>query len=222
MRTVRLLDIIQLFRQHHGVLRAEDIATELDVSVRTIYRDIAALQALRIPISGEAGIGYILGEDCDIPPLHFDHEEIAAISLGLSLLARTGDKPLQQAALRVNRKLQDTAPMCEHLFASPWGMDAPCNVSITQIRLAIRDEKQMELHYHDAEGNTSIRTVSPLALVYYTESILLAAWCALRKDFRHFRLDRIDSAKLLPENFHGLGQKLRAQWQQDQLGSFFS
>ena len=144
-RTVRLLDIIQLFRQHSGVLRAEDIAATLEVSVRTIYRDIAALQALRIPISGEAGVGYMLAADHNLPPLHFDFEEIEAISLGLKMLARTGDIPLQRAARRVERKLSETVPVSEHLFASPWGMDAADHISITHIRLAIRDELKLTL-----------------------------------------------------------------------------
>ena len=218
MRTVRLLDIIQLFRQHRGILRAEDIATELDVSVRTIYRDIAALKALRIPISGEAGVGYMLGADCDLPPLHFDFEEIEAISLGLSLLVRTGDTSLQQAAQRVERKISETAPMCEHLFASPWGMETPITISITRIRAAIRDENKLKLHYCDVQQQPSVRTVLPLALMYYTESILLAAWCVLRKDFRHFRLDRIDTVELLSEGFHGQGDTLRQQWQQKHFG----
>ncbi|MFP6745858.1 MAG: HTH domain-containing protein, partial [Alphaproteobacteria bacterium] len=96
-RTDRLFDIIQVLRSAPGPISAASIATTLEVPPRTIYRDMATLQAMRIPIEGEVGVGYVMGRGYDLPPLNFDEEELESIVVGVNLLARTGDKALQRA-----------------------------------------------------------------------------------------------------------------------------
>ena len=221
MRTLRFFEIIQLLRQTDGILRAVDIAQAMDVSVRTVYRDIASLQALQIPITGEAGLGYVIDKDCDIRAWQLDNEEIAALSLGLRLLSRTGDTALQQAAQRVNQKLRDHAH--NYLFASDWGVRPFQDQSLAIIRAAIRDESQMTLVYTDARDQTSTRTIYPLALLYFIETIVLIAWCTWRQDFRHFRTDRIQKITRRKNcHFHGKGDALREQWQQQNQRRFSS
>ncbi len=105
-RIDRLFDIIQVLRSAPGPISAVSIAATLEVSPRTIYRDMATLQAMRIPIEGEVGVGYVMGRGYDLPPLNFDEEELESIVVGVNLLARTGDKALQRAADRVLSKIQ--------------------------------------------------------------------------------------------------------------------
>ncbi|MFP6742050.1 MAG: HTH domain-containing protein [Alphaproteobacteria bacterium] len=105
-RTDRLFDIIQVLRSAPGPISAASIAVTLEVSPRTIYRDMATLQAMRIPIEGEVGVGYVMGRGYDLPPLNFDEEELESIVVGVNLLVRTGDKALQREADRVLSKIQ--------------------------------------------------------------------------------------------------------------------
>jgi predicted DNA-binding transcriptional regulator YafY len=105
-RTDRLFDIIQVLRSAPGPISAASIAATLEVSPRTIYRDMATLQAMRIPIEGEVGVGYVMGRGYDLPPLNFDEEELESIVVGVNLLVRTGDKALQREADRVLSKIQ--------------------------------------------------------------------------------------------------------------------
>ena len=121
MRSIRMFDIIQLLRKATRPLTAQQMADTLEVTKRTIYRDIAALQSTRVPIEGEAGIGYILRPGFDLPPINFDVEEAEAITVGLSMIARTGDKGLERAAARAARKLSDATQLSETLFSSSWG-----------------------------------------------------------------------------------------------------
>ncbi|NNJ69003.1 MAG: HTH domain-containing protein, partial [Boseongicola sp.] len=100
-RITRMFEVIQLLRAARGPLSAEALAETLEVSKRTIYRDVAALQAMRVPIEGEAGVGYIMRRGYDLPPLNFDLEEIEALRVGLMMLGRTGDGSLERAASRI-------------------------------------------------------------------------------------------------------------------------
>ena len=109
-RADRLFEIIQLLRSARGPLTAQDLAATLEVTPRTIYRDMAALQAMRVPIDGEAGVGYIMRKGYDLPPLMFTVEETEAVCVGLSLLSRTGDVALQKAAMRVANKIAEVLP----------------------------------------------------------------------------------------------------------------
>ncbi len=211
-RSARMFEIIQLLRGATQPLRAEDIAQTLEVTKRTVYRDIASLQAMRVPIEGAAGVGYIMRPGFDLPPINFDIEEAEAITVGLSMIARTGDKGLQKAARRAASKISDATPLSETLYASTWGPKAPEIVDLSEIREAIRREVKICIEYQDGESRVTERTIKPIAVIYHAEAIVLAAKCELRDDFRHFRPDRILSYKVLGEGFFGEGQALRHDW----------
>ena len=211
MRSSRMFEIIQLLRSAKGPVRAQDIATQLEVTKRTIYRDIASLQGMRVPIEGEAGIGYIMRPGYNLPPINFDVEEAEAISVGLSMIARTGDKALEQAALRAVQKLSAAPTLSETLFSSSWGA-TPAEIDLADVRNAIRQEIKLALHYRDAEGRVTRRTIRPIAIVYYSDVVVVAGWCEMRQDFRHFRADRMMSSDVLAADFKGQSAALRRDW----------
>ena len=218
-RSNRLFEVIQVLRGARRPLTAEAIAERLEVTKRTIYRDIAALQGMRIPIEGEAGIGYVMRRGFDLPPLMFDADEVEAIVVGLALLQRTGDRGLLMAAASVGAKIAQVLPQetgrtidSNALQVSKWGAAATA-IDMKAVRRAIRDERKLHLSYLDSGERTTKRTVKPIAIVYYIEVAVLAAWCELRRDFRHFRIDRITACKPMSERFAGEGAKLRALWE---------
>ena len=223
-RTSRLFELIQLLRAADQPLTSEQLAAALEVSQRTVYRDIAALQAIRTPIEGAAGLGYVLRAGYDLPPLNFDLEEIEALRVGLAMLARTGDSALQRAALRICEKVEDLHGPADWLVVVPWGApgDDPAKgcISIAMLRDAIREERKLRLTYRDTDGTETIRTVRPLALVYHLECVMLAAWCELRGGFRHFRSDRIYACDSLDSFFPAQSAPLRQLWlEQEGWGS---
>ena len=176
-RSDRLFEIIQILRSARKPITAETLAGQLEVSIRTIYRDIAALQVMNTPIEGEAGIGYIMRRGYDLPPLNFDLEEIEALRVGLALLSRTGDSALQRAARRIHEKIDALHGPANWLQVAPWGaaLDDPAKgcVSKSTLRDAIRGERKLELVYQDEQGCRTTRTVRPLALVYHLELSLI-------------------------------------------------
>ena len=211
----RLFEVIQILRAANAPMKADDIAATLEVSKRTIYRDIATLQAMRTPIYGEAGIGYVMRHGYDLPPINFDVDEAEAITIGLSMIARTGDAQLLKAAKRAARKLSEAAPQTDILIASNWGTEAPEHVDPYLIRQLIRSETKLEIIYSDAKGDQSERIIWPLIVIYYADNTMLVAWCELRADFRHFRLDRIAACTVQNELFTGKSAALRKTWEQN-------
>jgi predicted DNA-binding transcriptional regulator YafY len=218
-RSNRMFEVIQVLRGARKPLTAQALAERLEVAKRTIYRDIAALQAMRIPIEGEAGIGYVMRRGFDLPPLMLDADEVEAIVVGLALLQRTGDQGLQAAAASVGAKIalvlpQETGRSIDNkaLQVSTWGAAAP-GIDMKAVRRAIREERKLRLGYLDAGNRPTQRVVKPIAVVYYIEVAVLAAWCELRGDFRHFRVDRIASLKTLTDRFTGEGVALRRGWE---------
>ena len=215
-RSNRLFEIIQILRSAGRPMTAEALSKQLEVSTRTIYRDISALQMMSTPIEGEPGIGYVMRRGYDLPPLNFDLEEIEALRVGLALLSRTGDSALQRAARRIHAKVDALHGPADWLLVAPWGAppDDPAKgcVSVSTLRDAIRGERKLRLTYHDGNDCRTVRTVRPLALVYHLECVMLACWCELRAGFRHFRTDRIYGCVALDERFVGQGDSLRAIW----------
>jgi predicted DNA-binding transcriptional regulator YafY len=217
-RSSRLFEIIQVLRQARAPMPAHAIVSTLEVNKRTIYRDIATLQSMRIPIEGEAGVGYVMRPGFDLPPLMFTPDEIEAIIVGLSLLGRTGDSGLQAAASGVTRKLADVLPSRQRcldelpLHVSQWSAIPPAGVKHHTIREAIRDERKLRLDYRDCQDRETTRTIYTIALVYYIDSVVLAGWCELRGDYRHFRIDRIIACCKTDALFRGDGQRLRSEW----------
>ncbi len=218
-RADRLFDIIQLLRTAAGPVTAASLATALEVTPRTVYRDIATLQARRVPIEGAPGLGYVLRRGFDLPPLMFTIEEVEAIVVGARLLRRTGDAGLQEAASGVLSKIETVLPAALRspltaptAFVSPHGAPLPAVADLSVIRAAIRDERRLAIEYSDEQGRPSSRRIWPFALAYYVESTLISAWCELRGDFRHFRADRVQAVTVLDEGFPVPGRTLLARW----------
>jgi predicted DNA-binding transcriptional regulator YafY len=211
-RTDRLFEIIQILRSESRVITAAEIAARLEVSTRTIYRDIQTLQAMRTPIEGEAGIGYLMRQGYDLPALNFSTDEIEAIVVGLSLVAQTGDRGLQKAAQQVSHKIDAIRGSLESLQVSDRGALVPAAVDPDMIRRAIREEQKLDIRYRDESERDSSRQVRPLAIIYYVHAMLMVAWCELRNDFRHFRVDRMLSCAETGNFFKGRGDDLREQW----------
>jgi predicted DNA-binding transcriptional regulator YafY len=214
----RLFEIIQILRLAKGPVTAAVIAERLEVTVRSVYRDIVALQAIRVPIEGGRGIGYILRPGFDLPPLMFSIEEMEAIVLSLALLERTGDGELKQAAARVGRKIAGAVPPplrqamdARALYA--WGSTAPSpTVDLALVRRAIRDEEKLDIAYRDEFGRTTQRIIQPIALIYYSQTANVVAWCELRQAIRNFRSDRIEVYEAAGQFFKGDGERLRQLW----------
>ena len=215
----RLFEIIQILRLARHPITAAEIAARLEVTVRSIYRDVAALQAMRVPIEGERGIGYILRPGFDLPPLMFTIEETEAMVLALALLERTGDRELKVSARRVADKIAGAvpAPLRQTLTARAlhaWGFPQiqSDGIDLAEVRRAIREEKKLALDYRDEYARRTERTVRPIALIYYSETANIVAWCELRQAIRNFRADRVEDCSPTGDHFRGEGDRLRQVW----------
>jgi predicted DNA-binding transcriptional regulator YafY len=218
-RSDRLFDIIQRLRTARGPMTAASLAEELEVTVRTVYRDIATLQARRVPIDGAPGLGYVLRRGFDLPPLMFTAEEIEAIVVGVRLVSRTGDPGLQDAAESVLSKVTVVLPealraqlAAPPFFVSPSGAPVPNSLDLSAVRQAIRDEHKLHIRYIDEKGADTRRTIWPIAVAYYVQATLIGAWCELRRDYRHFRADRIIELTVLDETYPSDNGRLMAEW----------
>ena len=219
-RITRMFEVIQLLRAARGPMSAEALAEALEVSKRTIYRDVAALQGMRVPIEGEAGVGYVMRRGYDLPALNFDHEEIEALRVGLMMLGRTGDGSLQKAALRIVHKIDALQAEEPRLHVSAWGapLDDPAKgcVSKATLRDAIRGAQKLRLTYRNEADEETTRIVRPVAVIYHLECVMIAAWCELRNGFRHFRTDRIWGCDVLEEDFQDQAETLHALWSEQE------
>ncbi len=218
-RADRLFDIIRILRAARRPVTAAALADELEVTPRTVYRDIAALQASRVPIDGAAGLGYVLRPGFELPPLMFTAEELDAVALGARLVRRTRDAKLQAAADRVLTKVFAALPeamrgqLGEPRFYVSDGNTPPAEgIDQAAARRAIRETRKMRIAYIDQQRTRSERIIWPLAMAYYVDATLIGAWCELRKDFRNFRVDRIAVAEVLDERFPADNGRLLAQW----------
>lgn len=217
-RADRLFDVIQLLRTARKPVTAAALAEELEVTVRTIYRDVATLQARRVPIEGAPGLGYVLRKGFDLPPLMFTIDEVEAIAVGARLVRRLRDSELQAAARRVLDKITVVLPesLRAHVADAPVyvssGDAAEPSVDVAQVRAAIRDRRKMRMAYVDEKGGRTRRTVWPLAMAYYVDVTVLGAWCELRKDLRNFRVERITASLVLAARFQDHNGRLLAQW----------
>jgi predicted DNA-binding transcriptional regulator YafY len=218
-RADRLFQIIQILRRASGPITGAQIAGELEVSKRSVYRDIADLMAQRVPIRGEAGLGYVLDRDFDMPPLMLTPDELEAAALGAQWVAGRNDPVLAAAARDLIAKIAAVAPerlrpyLAEPTMGAAPSRDLQAGVlDMARTRAWIRAGRKMRLRYGDEQGRVSERVVWP-AIIGYVETVrLLAGWCELRQDFRRFRVDRILAADFLDER-HGLRPaELRARW----------
>jgi predicted DNA-binding transcriptional regulator YafY len=217
-RADRLFDVIQTLRAAKVPVTAAMLAVGLEVTVRTVYRDIAALQASRVPIEGAPGIGYVLRRGFDLPPLMFTSDEVDAIAVGARLVRRLRDPQLTHAADRVLAKIDTALPeaLRDQLAAEPFyvsdGSAPEMVIDLAEIRRAIRETRKIVLGYRDENGRLTRRTIWPIALAYYVDVTLIGAWCELRQDFRNFRADRIRRADILEDNFPGDQRRLMEEW----------
>jgi len=215
----RLFEIIQILRLSERPVTASGVAARLGVSARSVYRDVAALQAMRVPIEGARGVGYVLRPGFTLPPLMFSIEETESVVLALGLLRRTGDPALKRAALSVRRKLTAAVPpplraVLEANTLLAWAAEAPSpeGVDLAEVRGCLREERKLSLRYRDQTGVETDRVVWPVALIYYTETNTIVAWCELRRAIRRFRADRVVAARAIDEAFIGQGERIRAEW----------
>lgn len=218
IKPIRMLDLISELRAARGPLTAADLARRLNISIRTLYRDVSALQAMGVPIDGEAGVGYILRPGFHLPPLNFTPDEAEAITVGLALLRRTGDASLIAAAERVAAKIAAAQPQPtrqspqDRLRASPWHALPDSSIDPALLRRAIRDSRHLILDYKDPTGQETRREVLPIVLLYFVDGTVLAAWCTLRQAFRHFRIDRISACTATTTSFADSAARLRRDW----------
>jgi len=217
-RADRLFEMLQILRRARGPVTARAIADELEVSKRSVYRDVAALVAQRVPITGEAGVGYVLERGFDMPPLMLTSEEIEAAVLGAQWVTTRGEPELARAARGLLAKIEAVVP--ERLrgpFLEPATSVAPASptaeaVSSAELRAAIRSRRKVEIGYADADGRVTERVVWPVLLGYRDAGRILAAWCELRGDFRYFRIERMRFARPLDAVVPARPALLRARW----------
>lgn len=210
-RADRLFQIVLLLDRRRAVT-AREIAEALNISERTVYRDIADLSRSGVPISGEAGVGYMLRSGYRLPPLMFDPEELQALALGSRMVKGWADEALGKAAERALMRIEAVLPRplkeqtVRHAFLVPdFHVPQKMVAPLAQLRLCIAESKKARLAYTRVDGTPSVRTIWPLGLVFWGETWTLAAWCELRGDFRTFRPDRMQEVSVLSDSFEGSG-----------------
>ena len=218
-RADRLFQIIQILRRGRGPHTADRIAEELETSKRTVYRDIASLLGQRVPIRGEAGVGYVLEDGFDLPPLALTPDEIEAAVLGAQWVAVHGDPVLARAAEDLRAKLMASVPerlrpllLDPAVRTNPYRRPVADPLDLNLVRGAIHAGRKLRLHYGDVDGTVTERTVWPIAIGYLDYARMLVAWCELRQDFRHFRADRVLETVFLEDRYPERGAILRARW----------
>jgi predicted DNA-binding transcriptional regulator YafY len=206
-RADRLFQIVGLLGRRRFMTAAQ-LAESLEVSVRTVYRDVLDLNASGVPILGEAGVGYQLGPNYRLPPLTFNAEEIEALVLGTRMVEAWGDTSLRQAARSVVEKVQVVVGGADQdqlqntaLFSMRFGVQQEASKHLGELRQAINQRRVLSFAYQDQHGEPSTRNVRPLGLYFWGRAWTAAAWCELRNDFRNFRTDRITSLTLLDRTF---------------------
>jgi predicted DNA-binding transcriptional regulator YafY len=215
----RLFQIIQILRRSRGPVTADALAEELETSKRTVYRDVAALIGQRVPVRGEAGFGYILEAGFEIPPLMLTPDEIEAAVLGAQWVTARADPALARAARDLIAKIGQAVPERLRPFVlepsagvSAGYYGAADTIDMQRVRASIHAGRKIRLSYRDEQGRPSDRVIWPVAVGYMETARVLAAWCELRADFRHFRTDRVAGAEFLDDRYPARPAALRAQW----------
>ena len=206
-RADRLFQIVQYLRGGR-LVTARTLAERLEVSDRTVYRDVADLIACGVPIDGEAGVGYLLRSGFDLPPLMFTREELAALTLGARFVKAWGGARQALAAEEALVKVDAVLPEAERrtiadtgLFAMGLEMRQAVRSMIDRLDQAIREQRRIRIAYAALDDTASERIVRPLGLTHWGKAWTLAAWCEKREDFRTFRADRIASVEDCGDRF---------------------
>ena len=220
-RAERLLDLLQILRRHRYPVSGAALAAELDISLRTLYRDIASLQAQGARIDGEAGLGYILRPGFVLPPLMFSTDEIEALVLGARWVAERADTQLGLAAHNALTKISAVLPSqlrddldASALLVGPGEPVVSGIVELSIIRRAIRNERKLDITYLDLKNTSTQRTIWPFALAFFECVRIVVAWCELRQTFRHFRTDRIATLSASETRYPRRRQALLKEWRQ--------
>ncbi|MDQ1196803.1 YafY family protein [Agrobacterium sp. SORGH_AS 787] len=210
MRTLRLFALLDNLRGRLSPVSAETLAVDLNVSLRTIYRDMATLQAMGAPVRGEAGIGYCMERGYFLPPLQFDADELEAIMLGTWLIAARADGELSDAARRVSAKVSAVmdgeageayARLPFRAVSQHAPGDTKTGVHLGFLRKAIREKAFLDIRYLDLKEARSQRLARPLGLTVFDEVWLLTIWCETKNDFRNLRVDRIEGVERTGKHF---------------------
>ncbi|AOM39852.1 helix-turn-helix transcriptional regulator [Xenorhabdus hominickii] len=220
-RTQRLLSLMEILRSYHFPVQGKVLAQKLNISLRTLYRDIATLQSQGAIIEGEAGIGYVLRPGFVLPPLMFTQNEIDALALGASWVAKRADPQLKASANSAISKIAAVIPTelkqfleTSSLLVGSASTTVQPFVDIQQIRQAISHRHKITFSYLDLKGNQSERTIWPFALGYFENISIVVGWCELRKTFRHFRSDRIIHLKTEKQAYPRSRQSLLKEWRE--------
>ena len=222
-RADRLLRVIQILRRHRRPVKGRAMAEELEVSLRTLYRDIADLVTDGVPIRGEAGVGYVLGQGYDLPPLMFTTDDVEAVMLGLRWVMRRGDPDLVRAAQDAVAKVATVLPEelrpvfadASLLVPPSWRMIED-TVDVAPLRRAIREQRKVRIRYSNESGIASERVIWPFALSYFDAQRLIVSWCELRGAFRTFRTDRMVEAEVLADKYRERRAVLLKRWSEEQ------
>lgn len=206
-RAARLLDLLQALRNRTVPVSGQHLAQELGISIRTLYRDIATLQAQGADIQGEPGLGYVLRPGFTLPPLMFSADEIEALVLGSRwVAARSADDRLSASAQQALSKITAVLPVelrdrVEATNLLVPRRDVTDQIDAAEIRLAIRGERKLRIRYRSLGEEVSTRTIWPFLIGFFEDARVVAGWCELRQDYRHFRIDRIESVERLTERY---------------------
>lgn len=221
-RTERLFQIIQILRGKRRPVTGRELADELEVSLRTLYRDMAELIAQRVPITGEAGMGYVLDDGYDMPPLMLTADELEAAALGAALVSSQSDPTLARAARDLLSKLQDAIPKdLRPVIVDAGSRAIPVHKTIEErfngasLRQAIRKRVKVLLSYEDNSGTPTHRVIWPLIIAYLDNVRYIVAWCEMREGYRHFRTDRVLQLEFLEEPYPGRRELLLREWEAD-------
>jgi len=224
LRATRHRKIIDLVRRTRRPITAQAIAERLEVTVRTVYRDVAALTGDGVPIRGEAGVGYVMAPGYDLPPLMFSVDELEALMLGARMVVARADDETARAADAVIAKVRAAIPteldpvlVEAPLYAAPDRRKKRDRIALGGLREALRSERKVHIGYVDEKNETTERVIWPLSIGYFESRRIVVAWCELRDNFRHFRTDRIQSFELLDDRLPKRRAALLAQWRTYQL-----
>ena len=220
-RTERLFQIIQILRSTRSPVTGMKLASELEVSLSTLYRDMAELHAQRVPITGEAGIGYVLNDGYDMPPLMLTADELEAAALGAAWVASEADPSLARAARDLVSKLSSAIPKELRpviLDGSTKPIQTRARVSerfdSALLRHAIRERYRLQLIYKDRDGSTTDRIVWPLLIAFLDRTRYLVGWCETKEDYRHFKTERVEELRVLGKKYPGRRVALLKGWEE--------
>lgn len=223
-RTERLLNLLQILRSYRYPVSGQRLAERLGVSIRTLYRDIATLQAQGAEIEGEVGVGYTLKPTFFLPPLMFTQPEMQALILGTQWVSQFGDAPLSKAATEALNKIVDVLPAniknninTFALRVGPPASESLAKEDLSALRDAIAAQRKICIIYKSEDGKESQQIIWPFTIGYFTDGRILVAWCEKQKDYRHFKTSGIISLEVLDEHYLRSKDSLFREWQTLQL-----